>query len=466
MSNQMTPVGVPEELVFNLPMSMLDSRKIEQRIQPYSQARYTSPGQVAKFTIPQTDRTLASGQTMYLTGKLKLDKLTKDKRYAVLGSHYSLFSRQVVNANGTVLETIERPGELVNQLINMTMNAAEKIGQANSLGTGSYADEDSTSNISLLLGNKGTLPIDAAGTYQTVSFAIPLIGVLDTNKYIPMWNSNIELELTINDITNWLVPIDEEKLSGTTFLITDLELVFDSIELSPESFNMIMANNPQKIVIKSQSYLYGSSGLSQNAGAQDIPINARLASMKQLYFYFTSSSLVDKTFGGVNCNLYDVVFITNGKYHPQRPIKCTNPSECYMQIQKAFGSVKSYSHSGCIGKTEFCRRDARDADIMYNTPILPVKPELNSDGSVKTPGNNQQLISKEGGGNKFYLAIDTEIINTNKNSLYNGISTGVNSNIRVNIAEPTTLSYTCNYWCCYDILLEMDFITGITRSIY
>ena len=52
----------------------------------------------------------------------------------MLGSFYSLFSRQVINANGSVLETIESPGELVNLLINMTMNAAEKTAQSNSLG--------------------------------------------------------------------------------------------------------------------------------------------------------------------------------------------------------------------------------------------------------------------------------------------------------------------------------------------
>ena len=76
MSNQMTPVGVPAELVFDLPSSMLDSRKIEQRIQPYSQSTFNQAGQVAKFTIPQTDRMLLNGQTMYLTGQLDLSGLS------------------------------------------------------------------------------------------------------------------------------------------------------------------------------------------------------------------------------------------------------------------------------------------------------------------------------------------------------------------------------------------------------
>jgi hypothetical protein len=129
MSNQMTPVGVPAELVFDLPSSMLDSRKIEQRIQPYSQSTFNQAGQVAKFTIPQTDRMLLNGQTMYLTGQLDLSGLSAAAAtniYDLLGTYYSLFSRQVVNANGTVLETIERPGELVNMLVNMTMDGGQR----------------------------------------------------------------------------------------------------------------------------------------------------------------------------------------------------------------------------------------------------------------------------------------------------------------------------------------------------
>ena len=72
MSNHYSPIGVPQELIFELPSSMLDSRKIEERIQPYSSSSYNTAGQVAKFTIPQTDRKLLNGQTMYLTGKFTL----------------------------------------------------------------------------------------------------------------------------------------------------------------------------------------------------------------------------------------------------------------------------------------------------------------------------------------------------------------------------------------------------------
>jgi hypothetical protein len=462
MSNQMTPVGVPAELVFDLPASMLDSRKIEERIQPYSQSTFNSAGQVAKFTIPQTDRKLLNGQTMYLTGNLDIGGLFKSDgttaavagtdTFGILGSFYSLFSRQVINANGSVLETIERPGELCNVLINMTMNSAEKLAQGNSLGTAQQVPTnnyvpDGTGNITFQIND--TL---APNNGRTLTFAIPIVGVLDSLKYLPMWNSNIDLELTINALPNWLTGVNgSTSVNNATFSIYNLELVFDSIELSPESFNMVMANYPQKVVVKTQSYLAGTGSLANGiSGGQDIPINARLSSMKQLFFYFNQNTAgnnpcADQTFGGVNCNANDVVFISNGKYYPQRPVKLTNPSEVYMQIQKSFGSVKTYSHSGAIGVFELKRRNVAN---NYYLGVMTSKTALDNYG------------------NKFYLAIDTEIINTNKNSLYNGIQTGVNSNIRINIADALTSAMTCYYWCCYDVLLEFDFLTGITRAIY
>ncbi len=450
MSNQMTPVGVPSELVFNLPASMLDSRKIEQRIQPYNTNRYTSSGQVAKFVIPQTDRTLASGQTMYITGKIGISGIDNGNTCALLGSYYSIFSRQVVNANGTVLETIERPGELINMLVNLTYNSSEKYAQQSSLGTGRATNGTGSVNIGgdLFVGTAQT----AAGTatiYKT--FSIPVIGIFDANKYVPMWNSDINIEMTTNAISNYLQSVTDTKATpNATFVISDLELVFDSIELSPESFSMVMANYPQKVVIKTSTYTSGYTNSFTGSGGQDLAISSRLSSLKALYCYFNQASLSDKTFGGINPNGQDIVFITNGQYYPQRPIKLNNPSEVYMQQQKAFGSIKSYSHSGSASKNNLCRRSDVDSDGLYNAP-------------VNDPATLSDLLIES---NQFYLAIDTEIINTNKDSLYNGIQTGVNSNIRLNIQNALTTSTTCYYWCYYDALIEMDFTTGITRAIY
>jgi hypothetical protein len=466
-----------------MPSSMLDSRKIEQRYQPYGQSSFSTAGQIMKFVIPNTQRTYLNGETGYLTGRLTLTcaaAVAGTDIYAILGTMYSLFSRQSVNCNGTVWDTVERPGELVNMLTQMTLNPSEKQGLSSTLGCAqnisvnmnvgpgaAYAQNaisstifsyNSSGNISYLFNGTAN-----AGSNLTTTFAIPILGILNSSKMLPMFGGDITFELTVADITRWLVKIAggtaNTAVANFTFTIDNLELVYDSIELSPESNAMVMAAYPQKLIIKSQSYNFGSTAVGQGAGSYDLPINFKLASMKQLFFYFTQTlgtatvngtantpvGCADLTFGGVNPNGTDVVFVTNGKNYPMRPIKLSNPSECYMQVRKAFGSIYSNQFCGSIGRSEFLRRDAADA---YH--LAP----------VSTPGALQGI------GNKYYLAIDTEIINTNKESLYNGIPTGINSVLRLNISSALYATTTCQFWACYDSLIEMDFTTGLTRTIF
>ncbi len=90
-----TPQGAPRSLTFDLPASMLNSAKIENRIQPYGQAVYSQAGQVIKFVIPRTDRAFANSQTMYyITGNVELGgtfggTAGTDLCY-VLGTYYSI----------------------------------------------------------------------------------------------------------------------------------------------------------------------------------------------------------------------------------------------------------------------------------------------------------------------------------------------------------------------------------------
>ena len=148
-----SPEGCTKNLVWDLPASMLSSSKIENRIQPYGQSSYTTAGQIIKFVIPRTDRACMNTQTMYITGNCDLAgtfgaTADTDMNY-VLGTYYSMFSRQVVSSNGKQLETIERPGELVNMILNQTLNPSEKKGMANNLGffCDLGSDGDYTTNI-------------------------------------------------------------------------------------------------------------------------------------------------------------------------------------------------------------------------------------------------------------------------------------------------------------------------------
>ena len=91
-------VGITSELVFDLPSTFLpDSRKTEVRVQPYSSGVYSQPGSVIKMTIPSQERSFLNTQTMYLTGRITLDNMTDGRKYAILGSAYSFFNKQMVS---------------------------------------------------------------------------------------------------------------------------------------------------------------------------------------------------------------------------------------------------------------------------------------------------------------------------------------------------------------------------------
>ncbi len=457
-----TPMGVSKQLVFDMPSSMVNSTKTEQRVSPYGQSQYTSSGQIAKFVCPKTDRAFINTQTMYITGNVDLagnfgaGGAATDLCY-VLGSYYSLFSRQVVSSNGKQLETIERPAELVNMILNQTLNPAEKRGLANSLGFNNDiagGEGDATLNICQAINTDVASNILAGGAGKSFSFALPVIGLLNASKFLPQVNGDWTLELTVNAIQNWLVGKTAAAVTAIatptiTFTISNLELVYDCLTLTPESYAMVMAQYPEKLYIKSQSYDFNASpSMAVTAGAYDIPCNIKRSSLKQILFYFNQNDCIDKSFGAVNPNLNDFVFITNGNQYPIRPVRVNiNPSEAFNQVQKAYGSLYSGSHGGCMGRMEFARRS--NGNNQYYSAL-----------TTATPANI--LVAS----NKFYLAIDTELINYDSDSLYSGIPMGVNSNWRINISETTAATTVVLYsWMVYDAVIQMDLINGINDVI-
>ncbi len=451
-----TPQGAPKSLVFDLPSSMINSTKTENRIQPYGQSTFSTAGQIIKFVIPKTDRALINPATMYITGNVAMtlpgSTVVTDIVYPI-GSYYSLFSRQVVSSNGKVLETLERVGELVNVLLNMSLNPAEKKGLANSMGF--YNDivngeGDVTSNFCQPMNYIAT-PSETGlfgSSGLNFTFSLPLIGILNCAKFIPLINGDITIELTLNTFANFLAGNTAGGTTGiaaATCSLINMELVVDQLNLSPESYAMIMSQYPEKLYIKSQSYDFGSNPIaSGTSGSVDLPVNVKRSSLKEVITYFNDASSIDKSYGGSNPNGTDLVFITNGTQYPQRPLRLANPSECYNQVQKSLGSLYSNNHSGCMGKAEFCRRMTANDNYLVTATTIANVPNYS---------------------NKFYLAIDTELINYDSDSLYSGISMGVNSNFRLNIGTALPRNCVQYYWTVYDAVIEMDLINGITNII-
>lgn len=451
MSSQITtPIGIPAELNFTLPSSMVPSRKFELRVQPYGQSSFTSSGQAIRITLPQMQRTLYNFQTAYLFGTINFTHggvAGTDLSY-LIGSWYSLFSRQVIRAgSGYVLETIDNPGQLVNAITNMTMNSVDRTSLNNAFG---FNGDNINVNVGVrIFGDTGATDIGGLqNDERNFTFAIPLVGILNNSKLWPSWNSgDMEIELTIADIQRFIVSTTSNTVTG--FTINNVEFVTECLELAPEAYNMIMAQNPERVVLKTQTYTYGSSSLpaNQGIGSIDIPFQIKVNSLKQLIWYSQPADAAEKTFSGVNPNLDSWNFIVNGISYPQRPVQAKYPSEAYMQNSKSFGSVYSSQHSGSLTRNEF-----NTASTAYNNYHRPYN---------ATAGN---VLTR---ANKWYQCLDVETINSNKESLYSGISTnGTTSTLRLNIAaQLANAVHNIHYWSCQDVMVVMDMASGITSVV-
>lgn len=443
MSSQITtPLGIPSEIKFDLPSSMVPSRKFELRVQPYGQSEFI-PGNTMRMVLPQMQRTLMNTQTGYVTGNVSFSGLDASGNFFIAGSAYNLYSRQVIRAgSGYVLETIDNVGLLVNSLLSMTLSPSEKLALSNAFG---FNDTYGGSNVS----------VNLTGSNPSFTFAIPLVGILNSTKMWPSWNGDIEIELTLAPVSDCIIRNGPSPNSTipTSYTLKNVEYVVECLELSPEGYNMVIAQNPQQVVLKTQSYSYGGSSLpgSQGAATIDIPFQIKVNSLKEIVWYANPNNCSDGRVGGVNPNLTSWQVIINGQSYPQRPIQATNRSECFMQNQKAFGSVYSTNHSGCASINEFA---VASTGATYNS-------------NYKTYTTSTALDILKTNANKFYNCVDLETINNLKDTLYSGVSTnGTTSTIRLNIgASLSGSTHNIYYWSCHDVLIVMDMVSGITSVI-
>lgn len=452
MTSQVTSaIGVPSELNWTLPSSMLPSRKFETRIQPFGQSTFNQSGQSLRLVLPQLQRSVYNFQTGYLFGTISFTQtggvVNTDNSF-LLGSWYSLFSRQVVRAgSGYVLETIDNPGQLVNAISSMTMSPAEKLTLNNSFG---FNPELPYSNVGVQM-NITPIVGPANSNELNFSFAIPLIGILNNTKMVPSWVGDLEIELTLASLTSYIASASQAN-TITAFNLSNVEYVVETIELSPESYNMLLSQNPEKVILKTQTYSYGSSALApgQGQGTIDIPFQIKVNSLKQLIWYSSPTGTVpsiDKNYGGVNPNLNSWQFICNSTSYPMQPVKARFPAEAFLQNQKSFGSVYSTNHSGCQTRKHF--------NVAYSTY-----------------NNYHRKYSDEyaeiADGNKWFQCLDLEVINQDKQNLYSGVTTnGTSATIRLNIdtALPAGVGANIHYWSCQDVMIVMDMVSGITSVV-
>lgn len=436
-------VALPSELDFSLPMSLPDSRSFELRTQPNNASTFSSQGSVIQISLPQLQRSFYESNSMYLTGRVTVtSNNTTNPIYMNPAGAYGFFSRWTVRTSGgQTLDDIQNCGYVANVLLNAGLTTAERASCANSM---LLNERNDNSNMGM------TFNTANAGRGLILDFAIPMIGLLNMTKYLPAYGTELILELTLAPSSAWSVS-SNAATSLTGFTFSNVELVTQVLEFSPASFQMIQAQYADKIVLKSETYSFGSTTLAASSqGVVDIPFQIRCNSLKRLFLIASPADAVEGVgYASVNPNANSISFVNNGVSYPQRPVQCQRPAEVFAQFQKAFGGLYSADKSSQISIDGFRRSSTAYVGgvyAAYNSTL----------GSILTAPN------------KWFFVLDLETLVAHKENLYGGINTSGSSSNYIRLDIGTALanqSHTVNYFSCHDVLLNMDLQTGIVTAI-
>ena len=206
--------------------------------------------------------------------------------------------------------------------------------------------------------------------------------------------------------------------------------------------------------LKSLSYLYCSSSLAAGTGGpstQDITYSHSLNSLKQFIWWSSPSDAWEKNYAGVCPNLTSWQLLIGSTAYPQQLVKANKPSECFMQNQKAFGSLYSTSHCGSATKLNFAKASTADGEYGSYT---------------KLPGSYAGFLV-DANANKWYQCLDLEIINSLKETLYTGISTkGSTNTLRLNTSRNlAAFSHSIHFFSCFDVILKFDYANQMINVI-
>jgi hypothetical protein len=449
----MSILGYPEELNFQSLKSMYPSRKMEYRKAPMNAQSFSTAGQDIQLVLSKMENTFYDPNTLAVNFTVDYLGITAGTAGTdgtfLFGNASSFFSRQVVRPiSGQPIETIDNPSLLTNAVLNMTMDAFEKIALSTTLG---FNGTSTLTNLGALIDN------DATVNTKTQSYSVPLIGCLNTSKLIPGFITDIEIDLTLNNMSNFMIAITTLANSFVTgYTIRNVELVCEAITLEQSGMSQLLAMFPGAIKLKSQSYLYGSSSLASasGVGTYDITYSHSLNSLKQFIWWSSPADVWEKNYGGVCPNLSSWQLLIGSTAYPQQLVKADRPSECFMQNQKAFGSLYSTSHCGSAAKYSFAKASTIGGEYGAYIPLGTTVDTY----AEKTSINLAQ---------KWYQALDLEIINSLKETLYTGISTkGSTNTLRLNVSRALAAqSHAVHFYSCFDVILEFDYANQVINVI-
>lgn len=367
-----SPLGLPATLDYKLPPSLSEDSKsywvsispdgvqsvpsasvpIIQNTALGSSVNNAFNSQLLQFTIPSgTSRSVFMDcRETTLNFRMTLNITTAAAGtgaiQCLVGSAQSFFDSLQLFSNNIPIESIQGYNLLCNQLLNATVNLAERQGGcAIAMGI----DNDSQSGIDL--------PTDV----RTVNynFSIPLVSVIGLNNaqhLFPIGSlSNLQLQMT----TSAQLPIVSYSTAFTTagaqtVTLDQFTLNMKYIDIGSASAALLSSGlNEGKIFMKTQTFIQAATNLpSGSLGQNNLLYQIRNSSLKSLIIQnsvATSTACPNGLYDAINLGVTQFNVSVGGIQYPQKPCDPSRrPAETYLHFLSALGYAGDYKKYGGV----------------------------------------------------------------------------------------------------------------------
>jgi hypothetical protein len=374
--------------------------------------------------------------------------------FNLIGSFASFFQSLQLYSNNVPIEQIYNYDLLFNNMLNSTVNQAERFGSF-SIGCGCDANS-----------NSGTDLPQSTGTWN-FSFTLPLMSIIGlnlsstSNKLLPIGNiGNMLLRMT----TTPILPFATYCTAITTQPVYTVGLDSFNLNLSYVNIGEIFGSMLRgslldgKYFIKAATYVGANANIpSGTSGVTTLSLNIRNSSIKSLYYQFGINKTAKCTngyFDAVNPNLISEQLNIGGLKIPQTPLNMAQrPSQVFAALQQALGGQSLKSVGGLMNRSAYCPT----LNAVTGADVQCVSLATTANGL-----RNQSLIDTQtqtitAFGNLNYHGIDLERLSSTLFSGTNTRATGIN--VELNIATALTDNVTMNAWALSDCILKIDSYT-------
>lgn len=437
-------LGLPASLDFKLPPSLSDdSKAYHVSISPDSITSVVSPtvtftaaagtslinpfnSQLLTWTLPSgTSRDLfLDPKETFLTFRMRINLAVAanggtpaGNLHQLIGSAQSFFDSLILYSNNIPIEQINGYNLLAHQLLNATVNSAERYGGcAVALG----CDTDSATGVNLA--------ITAAGD-TFYSFSIPLISIIGINgrdHLFPIGSiSNLQLQMqtaTNLPFATYCTAPYANQASGTVTL-DQFSLNMKYVSIGQQSAALLYSTLPDgKYFMKTQTWVQSSANIPANTGGTvNLAYQIRNSSLKSMIIQNSTSGAValcpNGLYDAVNLSVTQFNINVGGLNYPQTPLNPTQrPSQAFLHYMSALGMNGDYKKIGGL-LTRSAYGATMTGGIIGQSDSMMVVPALGvrANSSIDAATNPVILYP-----NQSYLGCDFE---KSGGILFNGVST-------------------------------------------